>query len=46
MRRTIFAGVWRYTFAKWGLDQADKYLRQMETCFQAISDGRAQSKII
>lgn len=37
-------GVWRYTFAKWGPDQADRYLGQMEACFEAISHDRAQSK--
>ena len=37
-------GIWRYSHETWGLDQADRYLDQIEACCEAIGDGRAHGK--
>ena len=37
-------GIWDYTSGRWGLDQADTYLDQIEACCEAISDGSAREK--
>ncbi len=37
-------GIWRYTHDTWGPEQADKYLYQIEDCFDAISVGRVHSR--
>lgn len=36
--------IWQYTYETWGLDQAEKYLDQVEACCEAIGEGRARSK--
>ena len=33
--------VWRFSFERWGADQADKYLAQMESCLDRIAAGEA-----
>ncbi len=33
--------VWSYTFEKWGADQADHYLSQIEICCERIAAGEA-----
>ncbi len=38
-------GIWDYTSGKWGLDQADTYLDQIEACCAAIGDGNAREKV-
>lgn len=37
-------GIWRYTYETWGLDQAEKYLDQIEACCAAIGEGYGRSK--
>ena len=34
-------GIWDYTFETWGEAQADRYLEQMEACFERIAAGQA-----
>ncbi|GHH05122.1 type II toxin-antitoxin system RelE/ParE family toxin [Pseudodonghicola xiamenensis] len=36
-------GIWAYTYETWGADQADRYLDQIETCFDTVASGRAQA---
>jgi len=38
--------IWRYTYKKWGLDQAEKYFDQIEACCEAVGDRRAISKAL
>ena len=35
--------IWRYTYKKWGLEQAEKYFDQIEACCEAVGDRRARS---
>jgi toxin ParE1/3/4 len=41
--------IWRYTADEWGVEQADRYIRDIENRFQAIADnperGRACDEI-
>ncbi|PRY92069.1 plasmid stabilization system protein ParE [Hasllibacter halocynthiae] len=37
-------GIWDYTSGRWGLDQADRYLDQIEACCAAIGDGSARER--
>lgn len=37
-------GIWTYTHETWGADQADRYLDQIEACFDAVASCRAQSR--
>jgi toxin ParE1/3/4 len=37
-------GIWRYTFETWGPEQADKYLDQLEDCFDSIWSRRTSPK--
>lgn len=37
-------GIWRYTYDKWGFDQAETYFSMIEACCEAVGDGRARSK--
>ncbi len=34
-------GVWHLSFERWGADQADAYLAQLEACLARISAGEA-----
>ena len=36
--------IWLYTAETWGEEQADKYLRKIEQCFQKINRGNALLK--
>ncbi|NJO32019.1 MAG: type II toxin-antitoxin system RelE/ParE family toxin [Sphingomonadales bacterium] len=36
--------IWRYSYKKWGLEQAEKYFDQIEACCDAVGDRRARSK--
>ena len=36
--------IWLYTADRWGEEQADKYLRKIELCFQKINRGSALLK--
>lgn len=38
--------IWRYTKSTWGEVQADKYLRQLETCCEKIAEGKVSVKEI
>ena len=38
--------IWRYTYKKWGLEQAEKYFDQIEACCEAVGDRRARSKTL
>lgn len=37
-RRDLFE-IWQYTCDEWGKEQADRYLRQINTSFGAIADN-------
>ena len=37
--RADLAGIWDYTEERWGVDQAERYTRQIEQVFQALIDG-------
>lgn len=37
-------GIWRYTYDKWGPEQADMYLDQIGDCLDAIGLGRVHSR--
>lgn len=39
-------GIWRYTYKKWGFDQAETYFDQIESCCEALNDRRVQPKTI
>lgn len=43
---TDLRDIWRYTYKTWGFDQAEKYFDQIETCCDAVGDGRARSKVL
>ena len=34
--------IWDYSFSTWGVDQADRYLDQIEICFKAIGSRRVR----
>ena len=36
--------IWDYTFGRWGIDQADTYLDQIEACCAAISERSARER--
>ncbi len=38
--------IWDYTENTWSVEQAEKYLDGLFSCFQAIADGRAKAKPI
>jgi plasmid stabilization system protein ParE len=37
-------GIWVYTAEQWGERQADRYMGRLETCFQALAEGRTRSR--
>lgn len=37
-------GIWNYTAEKWGMEQADRYLRKLESGFDSIARGECVSK--
>lgn len=37
--RADLTGIWDYTEERWGVVQAERYTRQIEQVFQALSDG-------
>lgn len=37
-------GIWIYSCETWGIDQADRYLNQIEACCEAIGNDQARSK--
>ncbi|WCR12273.1 type II toxin-antitoxin system RelE/ParE family toxin [Paracoccus stylophorae] len=37
-------GIWEYSCETWGIDQADRYLDQIEACCEAIGNDQARSK--
>lgn len=37
-------GIWEYSCETWGIDQADRYLDQIEACCEAIGSDQARSK--
>jgi len=39
-------GIWRYTYDKWGFNQAETYFSQIEACCEAVGDGCARSKAL
>ena len=43
---TDLRDIWRYTYKTLGFDQAEKYFDQIETCCEAVGDGRARSKAL
>ena len=43
---TDLRDIWRYTYKKWGLEQAEKYFDQIEACCEAVGDRRARSKTL
>jgi toxin ParE1/3/4 len=38
--------IWRYTFEKWSLAQADDYYRQIFDCFSKLADGTKRGRKI
>lgn len=36
--------IWRYTFDTWGAMQADRYYRQLESCFLSIARGEISGR--
>ena len=38
--------IWDYTVEKWGEEQADRYLRTMAACIQALPDNRSEWKSV
>lgn len=38
--------IWDYTENTWSVEQAEKYLDGLFSCFQAIADGKAKAKPI
>lgn len=38
--------IWDYTAARWGADQADRYILAIRDAFQALADGRRQGRAI
>jgi toxin ParE1/3/4 len=46
---TDLRDIWRYTVEHWGIEQAERYIRNIESHFQAIADnpkrGRACDEI-
>lgn len=49
LAKTDLIAIWRYSFDKWGEEQADKYLAQLDTGLQGLIDnpqlGQAREKI-
>lgn len=39
-------GVWEYSRETWGIDQADRYLDQIEACCEAIGNDTASGFIV
>jgi toxin ParE1/3/4 len=38
--------IWDYTAARWSLDQAERYIREIISACQALADERAQGRAI
>lgn len=36
--------IWRYTAEHWGIEQADRYIRNLESHFQAIADNPSRGR--
>jgi toxin ParE1/3/4 len=37
-------GIWNYTADTWGVEQANRYLRDFDACFSAITAGTIMAK--
>lgn len=38
--RADLEAIWRYTAGRWGTDQAERYLRLIQTACEALAQGR------
>ncbi|MEP7303888.1 MAG: type II toxin-antitoxin system RelE/ParE family toxin [Acidobacteriota bacterium] len=44
--RIDLAGIWDYTVKRWGVEQAERYIRELTDACQALTDERLSGRAI